>query len=465
MTVQLYDDQRDLVTRVRQAMRRHKAVLMQSPTGSGKTQMAADMIAGTRAKGTRSIFLVPRRELLRQTIETMQDHDAPFGVIAAGFTPNPFAKTQLATTGTLGKRLDKTTPPHVLFVDEAHFGGDELDRIIKWAKAAGGWVVGLSATPTKLSGKGMGEWYDHMEQGLPLADLIRLGRLSGYRLFAPSKPDLSGIKTVAGDYAKGELAGMMEGDRVLIGNAVRHYREHAMGRLNVAFCVSRKHAEITAQSFRDQGVPAASIDGTMDDEERSRIIRRFARREILVLCNCELLTFGFDLAAAAKMNVTVEAMSDLRPTKSLALQMQKWGRVLRMKPEPALIFDHAGNVERHGMPDDPREWTLAGSEKRGGGGEKTLPVRQCPECYWVSRPTPVCPNCGFVHPVQARAIDEVEGDLAEITSRPKPSVEQAIVASWEGLDGLIRLGRSRGYPQPELWAAKVMSARLAKRRA
>lgn len=373
--INLFPDQSDLVERVRQSMRRHRSILMQASTGAGKTVMSASMIHSALAKGSRSLFIVPRRELLKQTAETLSSYRIPYGIICAGYTPNPFAKVQLATSGTLARRLDKAAPANVVFVDEVHYGADEIERIIRHYQAQGAWVVGLSATPWKMSGRGLGDWFDHMEMGLPVGELIRLGRLSQFRMFAPNHPDLSGVKTSGGDFAKGQLAGMMEQDRVLIGDAVKHYRDRAMGRLNVAFCTSIKHAEIMAEAFNAAGIPAAAVSGKMDDDERSRRIKAFARRELLVLANCDLMTFGFDLSSAAQMDVTIECMTDARPTKSLSLQMQKWGRVLRRKDYPAIILDHAGNIDRHGMPDDPREWSLDGQPKKGGNSEPTQPVR------------------------------------------------------------------------------------------
>lgn len=467
--INLFDDQTELVGKVRGLMRRNKFVLMQAATGAGKTVMTASMIQGTRDKGTRAMMVVPRRELLRQTSETFKAFNIPHGFVSAGYEFNPFAKILLATSGTLARRLDKVPRPDIVFFDETHFGGSELDRIIKHYRDAGSWGIGLSGTPIRLDGKGLGMWYDAMAEGPPMEQLIKTKRLSEYRLFAPSGPDMTGIKTVAGDYAKGQIAERMEGDRVLVGNSVEHYRDHAMGRLNVVYCASIKHAEIVAAAYQAAGIPSACITGAMDDAERSRIIKAFARRQILALTSVDLLTFGFDLASAAQMDVTVECMSDLAPTQSLAKQMQKWGRVLRMKETPALIFDHAGNSGRHGLPDDPREWSLAGKETKEAG-EKTTPARQCPNCYFVHRPCPTCPECGFVYPVQSREIEEVDGTLHEVTrcdSKSKPiskSQEAAIVATREGLDGLIALGFNRGYAQPEIWAAKVMSARLAKQR-
>ena len=458
--INLFPDQQDLIDRTRQAMRQSKAVLVQSATGSGKTVMGAAMIKAAVAKGTKCMFVVPRRELLRQTAETFEAYQIPFGYISAGYSANPLAQVQLATSGTLTRRLDVSPVPKLVFFDETHFGGADLERLIMHYRSLGAWCLGLSATPLKMSGKGLGDWYDAMECGLSIAELMALGRLSQYRLFAPSRPNLDGIKTVMGDYAKGEIASRMEQDMVLTGNAVRHYKSHADGRLNLAFCTSIKHAEIVAAEFTAQGVPAAAVSGAMDDAERSRIIKAFARRELKCLTNCSLLAFGFDLASAAQMDVTIESMSDLAPTKSLPWQMQKWGRVLRRKDEPALIFDHAGNVDRHDLPDDDREWSLEGKAKRDSDKEPTAPARQCPQCYYVHRPTPCCPACGFVYPIASRMVDEVEGELAEVERKRAVRQEQGRANT---LEDLIRQGQARGMANPAGWARHVFAAREAKR--
>lgn len=460
-----FPDQFDLINGVRNSMRRYKSVLMQSATGTGKTVMASYMMQQAHGKGSRCIFVLPRRELLRQTAKTLDGYRITYGCIAAGYTDNPFARIRLATSGTLARRLDTIVPPNILFVDECHFGGGDIDRIIKWAKDGGAWVIGLSATPWKLSGKGLGDWFDDMVQGPQIKWLIENRRLSDYRLFAPNRPDLSKIKTTAGDYNKGQLDDMMTADRVLIGNAVKHYREHAMGRLNVAFGTSVKHAEIIAQSFRDAGIPAAHVSGAMDDDEIARRVKAFARRELLVLANCSLLTFGFDLAAAAGVDVTVESMSDLSPTQSLSLQMQKNGRVLRMKDYPALIFDHSGNVDRHGLPDADRQWTLEGREKKKGASERTEPTRQCECCYFVDRPKPVCANCGHVFPVKAREIEQIEGELieidknAQIEAKAKERMAQGMAKTYSELVAHFVL---KGSKNPHYQAKMIMDARKRK---
>jgi superfamily II DNA or RNA helicase len=293
-----------------------------------------------------------------------------------------------------------------------------------------------------------------------MGDLIGRGQLSDYRMFGVDNPDMTGIRTVAGDYAKGQLADKMEQDRVLVGSAVSHYRNHAMGRLNVAFCASVKHAEIVAQSFRDGGIPAACIHGGQDDTERARLIKAFARRELLVLTSCQLLVFGFDLSSAAQMDVTVECISDLQPTQSLAMQLQKFGRALRIKDYPALIFDHAGNSGRHGFPDDEREWTLADREKKkGGNSEPTMPVKQCSECYFCHKPAPACPNCGFEYPVQSRMIDEVEGELQELERERERKQERQAQGMAKTYPELVAYFVMKGSRNAHYQAKKVMEGR------
>ena len=158
--------------------------------------------------------------------------------------------------------------------------------------------------------------------------------------------------------------------------------------------------------------------------------------------------------------MTIESMSDLSPTKSLPWQLQKYGRVLRRKDRPAIIFDHAGNIDRHGLPDDDREWSLDGKAKRAGNSEPTIPVRQCPQCYFVSRPSPTCPACGFVHPVASRTVEEVEGELAEVTERARKVAVRQEQGRSETLDDLRAFAARTG--KNVRWADHVWAARQKK---
>ncbi len=454
------------------AKRGAKSILAQGPTGFGKSVSAAAHIKAALGKSKTAIFVVPRRDLVRQMSKHFNEFDIPHSFIAAGHQYNPYAKVHICTVGTLVNRLDKATPD-IVFIDETHYGSTQLDKIIKYYRAQGAYIIGLSATPQKTSGQGLDVWYETMVCGPSISWLIENKFLSEYRLFSPGRPNLEGIKTVAGDYSKGQLSEIMEADRVLIGSAVQHYKEHAMGKLNVAFCTSRKHSGITAQAFRDAGIPTSHIDGETPDDERKRIIRAFANRELLCITSVDLMHTGFDLGSQVDMDITVESMSDLRPTKSLTLQLQKWGRVLRRKDYPAVIVDHAANAffadgtPNHGFPDDERFWSLEGSKKRGSMGERAIPVRQCTGCYFCHKPAPVCPNCGLVYPIQSRIVEEVEGELHEIDRNNfKPKVYDEAAAKKQ-LYALISVGKKRGMTSERAasWAANIITKQMAKRRA
>lgn len=464
--IDLYDDQQELFDEIRRNMSVYKFILAQAATGFGKTVLGAAMINGSRAKGTTSIFMVPRRQLLKQSAESFKAFGIPFSYIAAGNPYNPHSKTYLATIGTLLNRVRKGTAPEikVLFVDETHFGGAALDEIIAYYKAKGAWIIGLSATPERLDGKGLDRYYQAMVEGPAISWLIENKRLSDYRLFAPSQPDLTGIGTVAGDYAKGQLAKRMKESTKLIGDAVHHYKAHAMGKLGITFCTSIEHSEMVAQAYRDGGISAAHVDGETPDDEMLRIVRAYARREILQLCCADLLTFGFDLSSASGMDVTVESMSDLAPTKSLAKQMQKWGRVLRKKPYPAMIFDHAGNAihangrTNHGLPDDDRRWTLQGRVKgAGSSSSRSMPVKNCSECFCVHRPAPVCPQCGHVHAVDSRMVKQVDGTLLEVSrTKPREMTGEERERMREAVDDMTKNAIAKGIPpmRARQWATK-----------
>lgn len=445
--INLYPDQQEVIEATAASMRRgNRAVLMQSPTGSGKSVMASALVHRAASKGNRTWFIVPRRDLLRQMSVTYNNFGISHSYIAATLPFNPYSQAHIVSADTVKNRLDKLTPPNLAIIDECHFGGAGMDKIVQWLKAAGCYIIGLSATPWKLSGAGLGCWFDDMVLGKSIRWLIDNGRLSSYRGFAPYTPDMTGVGKSGGDYAKGQLDVWARENRVRVGNAVNHYKEHAMGKLGIAYCVGIDDSKRVAAAFNGAGVPAAHIDGTTPDAERQSIIRAYADRKILMLTNCELLTFGFDLASQVGRDVTVECMSDLRPTKSLALQMQKWGRVLRMKDEPALIFDHAGNFNEHGFPCDERDWTLEDRQKASrASGDRSLPFRQCDKCFYCHKPAPTCPNCGHVYPIKERSIEEVEGELAEIEVAKQKRVARMEVGMAKTMDDLKRIADERGY--------------------
>jgi len=463
----LYSDQLELVDDARQAMRVSKLVLMVSATGSGKTRMATHMIEAAKNKDRTIIFTVPRKALLEQTSNTFRELDIPHSFIAAGRTYNPFSRVYIGMIDTMARRLNKLPKCDLLIPDETHFGDGALDSVIRHYQAANSWILGLSATPWKMSGKGLGCWYDTMVTGKPISWLIENKRLSDYRLFyGRTKPDLSQIKVTAGDYAKGELAGYMEAQGVIIGDCVRDYQMRCEGKIHIVRCASIKHSQLVAEQFRNAGIVAVHVDGNTDISEQRRIFRDYARREIQVITFCDLLGFGFDLAQASGVDVCIESGSDLKPSMSLAGQMQYWGRLLRYKPQPAIINDHVNNYVEHGYPDDEREWTLEDRvQTKRASSEKTVAVRQCDKCYTAHRPAPVCPNCGYIYPINSREIDEVEGELIEATKEDRQAQKmerKKAQGAARSYNELVALGKQRGMKNPHGWAINVIKARGAK---
>lgn len=458
--VDLYPHQKKMNDECRELMLRGvKHVLMQGATGVGKSRMAAAQIQAAQIKGKRAAFVVPRRELVHQMSVQFSKFEIEHSFICAGYEFNPYGTVHICTAGSLLKRMN-LIKPDVVFFDEVHISGEVLNKIIRYYQAQGAYTVGLSATPWKSSGKGLGCWFNEMVSGPQIRWLIDSKFLSEYRLFAPHTPDLSAIKTVAGEFAKGALNDKMEHDRFLIGNAVEHYRKHAMGRINLTFCVSRKHAQITNQAFLDAGVPSAYVDGETPDDERRKAFRALGMRQILNICSVELISTGFDLSAAADMDVTVESLSGLRPTQSMALNSQINGRALRKKDFPAFLFDHSGNCMRHGLPDAEREWTLADQSKSSrDNAEKTVAVRQCPKCDMCFSPAPICPSCNFVFPIQSREIDEIDGELQEITEIKLKLDKKKRRAACKTIEELVKFAEQENYASPRAWAAKFWTVR------
>ncbi len=451
-----------LIDDARVVLRHHNAVLMQLPTGGGKTAIATQMMATVAAKHRLGAFICHRQELVDQTVRTFSEFGVPHGIISSGYTPNPTLPIQVCSIDTLRARLLAGRPvPKFDFLmwDEAHHvaaaGWTKVMRYFPRAKH-----VGLTATPERLDGKGLRAQFQAMVQGPTTAELIAAGFLTPYRAFAPSAPDLGGVHTKMGDFVRGENEAAMDRPSIT-GDAVGHYLRHARDKRALAFCVSVAHSQHVVEQFRGAGVVAWHLDGKTDRGVRRQAVAAFRRGEIKVLSNVDLFGEGFDVPSA-------DASIMLRPTKSLALYLQQCGRVLRPSPgkSHALLLDHAGNIQRHGLPDDDREWSLDGRQARTKrDDEASVPVRQCPKCYACHRPAPRCPSCGWNYELKAREVDQVDGDLAEIDVAAQRRERLAEQGRADTIEGLIELGRKRGYASPEKWAAHLWTARLAKRRA
>lgn len=460
--MELRDYQQRAVEQLRASFRAgHRAPLLVSPTGSGKTVLFSYVATRTQQRGKRVAILVHREELLEQVSDTLKLFGTPHGIVSAGQHYDARELTHVASVFTLARRMERVKVPDLVIVDEAHhaIAGSTWGKVLRaWREVnAKMQVIGVTATPLRLSGEGLGDVFDDMVLGPTTGELIASGALAPYRMFAPAHAvDMSGVHTRGGDFVRAESALRMDTPKIT-GDAVAHYARHCNGAPAVAFCVSVEHAEHVAERFRSHGYRALSIDGGMDKTLRRSIVQDFRRGALSVLTSCELISEGFDLPG-------IHAAILLRPTWSLALYLQQMGRALRTceGKQAALILDHVGNSSRHGLPDDPREWSLLGSGDVKKKGETV--AKQCPACYAIVPAAAwTCRECGHEFEVQSREIEETAGDLSELDlarERREAKKAQAMAGT---VEALTDLGRMRGYKNPEAWARHVLQARERKR--
>jgi len=463
VSLRLY--QSEAVERVRDAYRSGaRAPLLVLPTGAGKTVVFSHVSAATADRGKRVLVLVHRRELIRQSSAKLSDAGVAHGIIAPGHTPTRDA-VQVASVQTLARRLGdpRYQAPDLIVIDEAHHAVAG-----QWATVCaaypGARLLGVTATPQRMDGLGLGIEaggpFDAMVTGPTVAELIAGGFLVPAKVFAPAEaPDLSGVRTVRGDYEVSALADAMAAPKI-VGNAVEHYARHAAGLPAIVFSPSVAHAEATAEAFRGAGWRAVAASGATDPGERDAAIRGLGTGAVQVLCSCDLISEGLDVPA-------VGAVILLRPTKSLGLYLQQVGRGLRpAEGKTALIvLDHAGNTLAHGMPDADREWTLAGKKRRQR--DAVPPTRQCTECFAVHAPAPACPECGHVYEMKAREIEAVEGLLVEMdaerSARLRGGPLSLLLRDAKSRDDVEAIRRARGYKPG--WTHHIMASRSAVQKA
>lgn len=437
--MQLRPEQATLVADARAALvAGYQRVLCVLPTGGGKTICMTDVARRAASRGKRVLVLVHRKELLHQTRVRF---------LTAGL---PIGERQSIHISTIGKR----TPfkPDLLMIDEAHHSVSKTwrEKIEQYDVPVLGWT----ATPERLDGRGLREIYQAMVIGPSVEELMALGRLSTYKLFAPPPPcDLTHLGMVAGDYNRKQAAAQVDTHRVIF-DAVQNWRKYAPGRRTIAFCVSIAHAEHTCAEFLAAGVRAEILDSTLNDTERLARVERFKSGETLMLVSVMLISEGFDVPAC-------DCVLMLRPTASVSLYLQQVGRGLRPSNHPCIVIDCVGNSLRLGPPDMPREWSLDAPSRRGQE-ETAPPIRICDRCFQAQAPRlKICPHCGHVHqiksppPPETVAQDLVEVDVAEMKRQARREVGEARTR-----EALEAIAKQRSYKSS--WVDRILAAREAK---
>lgn len=433
--------QADDVARLERALGKHQRVLYVLPTAAGKTIVAAAIMRARVREHQRLLFLAHRREIVQQAMDRLIASGVPevmIGVIMAGAARvRSIAPIQLASVDTL-RRRDVPGSVDLVIVDEAHRAAAASYRWLIAELAAP--VLGLTATPKRLDGKGLAEDFDKMVVGPQSSELLDAGWLARLRAWTVPEnnlPDLSDVRLSGGDYQRGQLEGVMN-TRALVGNIVEHWQRLAAEQRTVVFCVGVEHSRHVRESFATAGVAAEHLDGETPTRERAAVLQRLRNGATRVLTNCDIVTEGWD-------EPSLKCIVMARPTKSLRLYLQMVGRAARPweNAEPRLL-DHAGNVLRHGMPQMDRKWKLATTRGRPKKSEPT--AKACPECGELLEALSRECACGFVFwtadpPVEKR------GQLVEVVQQDDVKRRRAV---------LRRLAKKHGVGSD--WVRRVEEA-------
>lgn len=431
----LYPYQSKLVADIYEQWRIYQNVCAVAATGSGKTVVFSHI---ARELDVPTCAIAHRKELVSQMSLAFARNGVRHRIIAQNSTIrncvqihmnalqrsfyDANAPVAVAGVDTL-IRMDPNTPwfktVRLWIMDETH----HLLRDNKWGTAVSMFPnargLGVTATPHRADGFGLGRHaegvFDALVHAPDMRDIINMGFLTDYRIFAPdSHIDLTNVTISAnGDFSPEKLRAAVHKSKI-IGDAVESYLKIAPGKLGVTFCVDVESAESTAAAYRQQGIPAECISAQTPDLARDFKLRQFARGDIKQLVNVDLFGEGFDLPA-------IEVVTMTRPTWSEPLYRQQCGRALRKLngKTHGIIIDHVGNVMRHGLPDKPQIYTLDRREKTArSSATSVVMTRVCPSCTGVFERMlgTTCPYCAYtIQPAGRSLPEQVEGVLSELS--------------------------------------------------
>jgi DNA repair protein RadD len=417
-------------------------LVAQAPTGFGKTIVGATIARRNLEERRRTLFTVPALELIDQTVEKFYAEGIrDVGVIQADHVLTNWSRpVQIASVQTLMRR--QMPPIDMVIIDEVHRVYEAYEE---WL--GGPWkhlpVIGLTATPWT---RGLGKHFGKLIVGATASQLIDTGYLSKFKVFGPASPDLTGVRTVAGDYHEGDLSEAMDKES-LVADVIDTWIARGEGRPTLCFAVNRVHAKHLQQKFLEAGVAAGYIDAYTKTDERKETARQFHAGEIKIVCNVGVLTTGIDW--------DVRCIILARPTKSEILFVQMIGRGLRTADGKAdcLVLDHSDNHTRLGFITDIHHDKLDDGKPRPKAEPKAIEKlpKPCPKCTFLKPPKiSVCPACGFKPEPKCDVVNR-DGELVEFSSRnvaKQTTQQERIIFHAE----LRHIAEQRGYKTG--WAAQ-----------
>ena len=437
-----------------------RRIIIACATGGGKTVIASEIIKRAVAQSKRVVFIAHRNELLSQAHDKLQRFGIDAGIVKAGRDKDlrPQALVQVCGIQTLHARAIRAKsmelpPAEIVFVDECHHVRAQtyMSIIAQYPDAI---IVGLTATPARGDGRGLGNVFEAMIEAPQVPALIDGAYLVPAKIFAPPPPDLQGVRVMStGDYNTDDLSTKMD---PLVGDVVVHWLKHAERRRTVCFAVDVRHSVHLTDEFLKSGVKCEHLDGETDAKTRDAILTRLASGKTEIVCNVGVLTEGYD---CCDLGCIVLA----RPTRSLVLFRQMIGRGLRPAPgkQNVVILDHSGGVHRFGRPDDIIEWTLDDDRRVANKTHEARvakagsdPFVECKNCGHIRMRGQACDACGWKPQPPPRPVEYIDGDLVELG---KPAIVRSDTERkifYAELRGYQQTARKRdGSPYARGWAA------------
>ena len=405
----LRDYQEELVDGIKRSMiAGNHSIIVQSPPRSGKTVVMAHIAKSATDKNNKVLFFSHRKEINEQVYKTFENNEVNMDLVTIGGVQS------------LVRKLDKLDEPTIILIDEAHHSkASSYKKIIDYFPNA--YILLFTGTPVRLDGSGFDDIADDLILGKSVKWLQEHGRIAPFKYYAPLMIDVAGLKKRAGEFTKQSVDDTMK--TVIYGDVIKHYEKLAKGKQAIVYTHSVGASENVSKAFNDAGYNSMAVSGKTPKEERETAMRAFRNGDLKIMVNCELFTEGIDLP-----NVDVCIM--LRPTQSLSLYLQFAMRALNPREgKTAIIIDHVGNVERFGLPNQDREWSLQGivkKKKKKKIGEPT--VRVCEMCFatfWSKER--ICPECGYENEPTKQEIELIrEAELKEIKEEQQRKIREKV---------------------------------------
>ena len=426
--------QNKIIDDVRAAYRKgYKSPCVVLSCGGGKSVLAAELAKQTTLKKNHLLFIVHRKELKTQILNTFKWWGVDMNYC------------DVVMVGTFVNRLpDK--PYKLIITDENHHApANSYKRIYEHYPNA--LRLGLTATPIRNDGKGLIETNDTLIFSVSTKWLIENNYLAPYKYYAPKlNVSFEKVDIKRGDYVAEQVEKILNNKKIY-SDVIASYNKYAKDKKTIVYCTNVSHSIRTAQVFNEAGIKAAHIDGSTSKKEREQLFDNFKSGKIQVLTNCNVFSEGIDIP-------DVECCLLLRPTTSLTLYIQSSMRCMRYKPnKTAIIIDCVGNVFRHGLPDDDRDWTLESKKvTKVRLLDAEVKARQCSYCFKVySGISAICPYCGNNNGKTAKQIREDKKAELEEIKRIEKIEKKNEIRNARTYEDFLAIEKKRGYKKGWAW--------------